>query len=72
MGQTPRQSKTAKKRLATARKDALVASGHNYRDLARLADVSYSMAEKWMNLRRASRDCQSAFDSLTNGARKSA
>jgi hypothetical protein len=68
-----RMSKVSRKRATDARKAALVASGHVYRDLARLADVSYSMAWKWMNLRRTSADCQRAFDVLTaRTARKTA
>jgi hypothetical protein len=63
--QTARMSKAARKRVADYRKAALVASAHVYNDLARLADVSYSMADKYMNGRRASRDCDAAFETLT-------
>lgn len=65
-------SKAARKKLATARKAALVASGHVYSDLARVADVSYSMADKWMNARRTSRECQRAFDLLTSSDQRKA
>jgi transcriptional regulator with XRE-family HTH domain len=43
---------------AAGRKATLLASGHNYRDLVRLAKVSYSMADKWMNARRTSSECE--------------
>jgi transposase len=62
-----RQSKAARKRNADERKAALVASGHVYKDLARLANVSYSMVDKWMNGLRSSKDCARAFETLTNG-----
>jgi len=64
-------SKEARRALATQRKSALVASGRTYSDLARLANVSYSMAEKWMNARRTSSECQRAWDTLT-GKKESA
>lgn len=67
MSQTARIGKAARKRTAAHRKEALVASGHVYKDLARLADVSYSMVDKWMNGLRASKDCARAFETLTNG-----
>lgn len=54
-----------RKRLAVYRKAALTQSSHVYRDLARLGDVTYSMADKWMNARRASKDLERAFHSLT-------
>jgi len=56
-----------RERKARHRKRKLAASNHVYSDLARLADVSYSMAYKWMNGERESKDCQRAFDVLTNG-----
>ena len=65
-------SKAARRRIADSRKTALVASGHNYSDLAALAKVTYSMADKWMNARRTSEGCQRAFDTLTASVRKSA
>jgi hypothetical protein len=66
MKHTARISKAASKRTADERKAALVASGRVYGDLARLANVSYSMADKWMNARRTSQECQRAFDTLTS------
>jgi hypothetical protein len=53
--------------LAIRRKAALMASGRTYADLARLAGLSYSMVDKWMNARRASRTIQNAFNTLTRG-----
>ena len=58
-------TKVARKALADYRKRILTANGHVYTDLARVADVSYSMADKWMNARRTSKDCQGAFELLT-------
>jgi hypothetical protein len=60
-----RQGKAARKRIAAYRKDALAASAHVYGDLARLARVSYSMADKYMNGFRKSQDCDRAFETLT-------
>lgn len=65
MAQTIRLSKAAQTKLAKQRKGALAASGRTYADLARLADVSYSMVDKWMNARRTSKECQRAFEALT-------
>lgn len=65
MKQKTRLSKVATKKLADERKATLIDSGHVYGDLARLANVSYSMADKWMNARRTSQECQRAFDTLT-------
>lgn len=56
---------TRRRRLADYRKQTLVQSGHVYRDVANLAEVSWSMADKWMNARRASRPCERAFRTLT-------
>ena len=50
------------------RKAKLTSSGHVYKDLARLADVSYSMVWKWMNGERVSAPCQRAFEILTRRA----
>jgi len=61
MTQAPSERKT---RL---RKGKLTASGHGYSDLARLANVSYSMAYKWMNGERESAKIERAFIALTNG-----
>lgn len=60
------RKKLTSKKLASSRKAALVASGHVYGDLARAANVSYSMVDKWMNGRRTSQECQRAFDLLIN------
>lgn len=65
MNNEPRMSKKARAALKAYRKDALVAAGHKYGDLARVANVTYSMAEKWMNARRTSKECQRAFGILT-------
>jgi hypothetical protein len=70
MGQTTRLSKAARKRIADERKAALIARRHTYSDLARLADVTYSMVDKWMNARRTSKVCQRAFDTLTAAREK--
>ena len=59
------ESKKPRKTIAVARKRALLASGRTYSDLARLANVSYSMVDKWVNDRRTSAECQRAFESLT-------
>jgi len=59
MRQRPRKVKTRKARLAL--------SGHTYGQLAALADVTYSMAWKWMNGERQSAPCARAFHTLTNG-----
>ena len=61
----PRMTKAARQALADYRKRTLAATRHVYSDLARVADVSYSMADKWMNARRTSRNCQGAFELLT-------
>jgi hypothetical protein len=55
----------ARERKARNRKQKLSASGHVYGDLARLADVSYSMAYKWMNGERESVKIERAFAVLT-------
>lgn len=60
-------SKKERLRTARDRKLLLRRSGGTFVDLARLASVSYSMAEKWMNVRRNSAACQRAFDKLTAG-----
>ena len=60
-GKQPR----SKKDLAEYRKAELTASEHVYRDMARLANVTYSMAEKWMNAIRTSAACAKAFQTLT-------
>ena len=52
------------------RKAALRRAGHTYGDLARLADVTYSMAWKWMNDERVSGDCERAYETLIASARK--
>lgn len=65
MNYEPPMSKRLRRTVARYRKAALVASGHVYSDLARLADVSYSMVDKWMNVRRNSKECERAFQSLT-------
>jgi hypothetical protein len=65
MAYEPRMSKAARKRLAAYRKETLSAADRVYGDLARVADVSYSMADKWMNARRTSKDCERAFVALT-------
>lgn len=58
---------TERERKARHRKRKLSAANHVYADLARLADVSYSMAYKWMNGERESAKIQRAFAVLTNG-----
>ena len=58
---------TDRERKARIRKQRLTAAGHVYGDLARLADVSYSMAYKWMNAERESARIARAFSVLTNG-----
>jgi len=63
-------SKRERRELSTARKAALVASGNVYNDLARVADVSYSMVYKWMNAERTSAACDRAFEMLTGAATK--
>lgn len=65
MNNEPRMSKKHRKALAAYRKGAMVAGGHTYADLARLAAVTYSMADKWMNARRDSERCSRAFRTLT-------
>jgi transcriptional regulator with XRE-family HTH domain len=47
------------------RKAVLKASGHSYADLARLADVSFSMVFKWMNGDRQSDKIAEAFRRVT-------
>lgn len=44
------------------RKAVLKANGHSYADLARLADVSFSMVFKWMNGERESVKIARPFD----------
>lgn len=65
MNNEPRMSKRNRKALAAYRKRALVGSGHTYGHLAALAGVTYSMADKWMNARRDSDKCATAFLTLT-------
>jgi len=58
-------SKKERQRLARERKSRLRRSGHDFLALARAADKSYSLVEKWMNGLRNSPACQQAFDRLT-------
>lgn len=61
------RSMPVKETPAHERKSRLAAAGHVYADLARVANVTYSMAYKWMNGERVSSACQRAFDILTRG-----
>lgn len=56
---------TQRKEKVKRRKEALRRAGRTYTDLARVADVTYSMAWKWMNDVRKSSDCERAFSVLT-------
>lgn len=54
-----------RKKVATYRKAMLAQAGRVYADLARVADVTYSMADKFVNGRRSSDTCERAFRMLT-------
>ena len=51
-------------RKVNDRKAALAGAGHHYRDLARLARVTYSMTWKWMNDERTSTAVLAAYNHL--------
>jgi hypothetical protein len=63
----------ARPRKVKDRKAALAGSGHNYRDLAGLSRVTYSMVWKWMNDERTSTTILAAYNHLVanpkNGTR---
>lgn len=58
-------TKQYRKALVAYRKAAMGGRHLKYADLARLANVTYSMADKWMNARRDSEKCVRAFERLT-------
>lgn len=58
-------SKKARKRVADYRKGVFAERGLVFKDLARLADLSFSMVDKWMNGYRTSDPCAKAFETLT-------
>ena len=55
--------------VAQERKRRLAQAGHCYNDLRKLANVSYSMADKWMNNKRTSKPCEIAYQHLTRRVR---
>jgi len=60
----PRRSMKQRPRKVKQRKSALIQAGHNYRDLATLAHVTYSMVWKWMNDERTSTAVLAAYQFL--------
>lgn len=58
-------SKASRLVTARARKAGLAAKGKTIADLADAAGVTYSMAEKWANVRRGSEKCARAWSRLT-------
>jgi hypothetical protein len=57
------------KKQISARKSRLKAAGITYTDIARLADVTWTMVWMWVNGQRTSARVQAAFDKLTDGHR---
>ena len=58
-----KQTMTLRKK-GSARSKALKVAGHSHADLARLARVTYSMADKWIHYERTSPKCARAFQAL--------